>query len=85
MFKVASLLLCLACECDFFLKIYNSHLISDDFVGVATLEEIGTMDPQRKELELWGKGKENKGGQKETKKPGVLFVHFESSDVLTDL
>ena len=66
-------------------QIYNSHLISDDFVGVATLEDIGTMEPEIQELELWGKGKEKKGGAKESKKPGVLFVQFESSDVLTDL
>ena len=32
-----------------------------------------------------GKDDKKKGGAKESKKPGVLFVQFESSDVLTDL
>ena len=76
----------LLCMCLFVsLQIYKSKLISDDFVGQASLDEIGSMQSKRKELQTWGKGKERQGGPKQAQKPYIVFVDFESSDVLTEL
>ena len=62
-------------------------MISDDLVGVAILEEEESgkwgETPKVEELALYGKGKEGKGKEKESEKPGKLFVEIKISDDLT--
>ena len=59
-------------------------MISDDHCGTATIEpeENGSEEPKVLELDLYGKGKEGKGKEKELQKPGKLYVEIKSSDDL---
>ena len=64
-------------------------MISDDFVGLSIMEEPEENDkkwgeePKVQELTLYGKGKEGKGKEKESEKPGKVFVEIKCSDDLT--
>lgn len=67
------------------IEVYNYNMIKDDLCGIATIEaeQNGSEEPKVLELDLWGKGKEAKGKEKELQKPGKLFVEIKSSDDLT--
>ena len=57
-------------------------MISDDFVGLGTVTTKGKSKPTVVSLKLYGKGKEKKGGEKESKKSGKLYVEIQSSENL---
>ena len=53
----------------------------DDFVGLATIEEVGEDNAKVIELDLFGKKKK----EQEIQMPGKLYVEITSSDDLTAL
>ncbi len=53
----------------------------DDFLGVAEIDDRGTLDPSVKEYKLFGKGKKGR----EIEMPGKLKIELTTSDDLMDL
>ena len=62
-------------------QVVNRNMMVDDFVGLATINDIGEETPSVVELDLYGKKKK----ELDVQMPGKLFVEITSSDDLTAL
>ncbi|XP_013379035.1 calpain-5 isoform X1 [Lingula anatina] len=63
--------------------VFNHKTLLDEFIGQATIPDLGTMEGEEKEYDLFGKSKKEK--KEGTKYPGSLRVRLQSSYDLTDL